>query len=236
MWVGVEVLALMGLDLVRVVRQVVDLAGARVDVVRTLVNHVVELVCLHIHAAHPVVEAVHAYVVDEIHFVVVNGIHVVEMGLVVLRALLGDSLVALSDIGVIGHLLLPGLRVRGVVLLHGSLHGDVIRGLIVAGTLTIILNDLSTVLSFVLFELLRLLLILLHELLLILLPLLGLQSVLLSHLLIKLVEVTAAESAISGRIFVAELGLGRADHGCDNAEKHEAAGKSRFHGRSPEGI
>lgn len=209
MLVGVEVLALMGLDLVRVVRQVVDLAGARVDVVRALVNHVVELVCLHIHAAHPVVEAVHAYVVDEIHFVVVNGIHVVEMGLVVLRALLGDSLVALSDIGVIGHLLFPGLRVRGVVLLHGSLYRNVIRGLIVAGSLTVILNDLGTVLSFVLFELLRLLLILLHELLLILLPLLGLQSVLLSHLLIKLVEVTAAESAITGRVFVLELGLGR---------------------------
>ncbi len=119
--VGEELVALVGLDLVRMVGQVTNLAGGWVDIVRSLVNHVGEVVGLDIHAVHPIVKTLGVQVVDEIYFVVVDGIHVVEVRLVVLGALLGDSLVALSDIGIVGHLLLPSLRVCGVVLLHGSL-------------------------------------------------------------------------------------------------------------------
>ncbi len=104
-----------------------------------------------------------------------------------------------------------------------------IRRLVVTGSLTIALNDLSLILSFVLFELLSLLLMLLHELLLVLLPLLGLQSVLLGHLLIKLVEVTTGASAKSGCIFVTELGVSRAEEAGDQTKENKAADKDRFH-------
>lgn len=152
--VGKELLALVGLDLVRVVGQIADLAGGWVDIVRSLVNHVGEVVGLDIHAVHSIVKTLGVQVVDEIYFVVVDGVHVVEMGLVVLGALLGDSLVASSDIGVVSQLLLPSLRVFGIVLLPSSLQGHVIWRLMIPGSLTIALNDLSLILSFVLFELL----------------------------------------------------------------------------------